>query len=139
MRILNKLRKTTLTKNDDKYDKKEAKLVSQSIDEMIEIIKNADLENDYLNIYFKKGLTKFNYIRSTIKKLNQNNTNHLYIQLFYYIYESKQLKFKLYSLNNEQGRWIIYYFIEDESAIEEDNLDDIVAREIQHIEFNDSN
>ena len=57
------IKNKTLTKHDDKYDKKEAKQVSQYIEEIIEIIKNVDIENDCLNIYFKKCLSKFNEIK----------------------------------------------------------------------------
>ena len=104
---------------------------SKFTEDNIKVINNADIENDGLEVFFNGHESKFSDVKESIlNKLNSTNLDALYIQVFFKTYDGK-IHFQTYSLNNEQGRTIIYNLLRGEEYLDNDyyvdNSDSLVS------------
>ena len=104
---------------------------SKFTEDNIKVINNADIENDGLEVFFNGHESKFSDVKESIlNKLNSTNLDALYIQVFFKTYDGK-IHFQTYSLNNEQGRTIIYNLLKGEEYLDNDyyvdNSDSLVS------------
>ena len=104
---------------------------SKFTEDNIKVINNADIENDGLEVFFNGHESKFSDVKEYIlNKLNSTNLDALYIQVFFKTYDGK-IHFQTYSLNNEQGRTIIYNLLRGEEYLDNDyyvdNSDSLVS------------